>query len=152
MTYVLTEANDYLEYVSMCVAGALRPRVRDAIAKRAAWPSDSPDRTVLHEIHTALQEDHNTDQTVPWWNATGHLVAEALVDLTDVDEKIATYLIGGSLHALILGGQDTTQDNVLRLAERAACWYVGHIAASNAHCTQQQNERLEELLQTGLEA
>lgn len=109
------------------VAGAMRPRQREAIHREASRPGTSPHETARQQLEHSIAENLNTDRTVPFWEATGPQLTEALTAVTDVDHQTASYLVGASLHALILGRQDTTPDHVLRLAERAASWHAGRI-------------------------
>lgn len=111
------------------VLGGLRPRVRQAIHQRATWPRDRPEETAREQLERSIAENLHTERTVPFWKSTGPQLTDALQAVADVDAEIASYLVGASLHALILGGQDTAPDHVLRLAERAASWHAGHTSA-----------------------
>lgn len=113
----------------MAVVGGLRPRVRQAIHQRATWPRESPGATAREQLEHSIAENLHTDRTVPFWKSTGPQLTDALQAVADVDAETASYFVGAALHALILGGQDTAPDHVLRLAERAASWHAGHTSA-----------------------
>lgn len=117
-----------IDIAAICVAGAIRPRTRESIIRNASWPNRDRDDVVYSEISDAMADNTLAERTQSWWASTGANLTAALVSVTDVNEGLASHLIGASLHAHILAGDDTAADNVLRLAERAASWWEGHTA------------------------
>lgn len=111
------------------VAAAMRPALLDAVlANAVAWPGTDPIGDVAAVLRAAMEGAWHQGRTVPFWQATGpQLTAALMVLVRDLDDALASHLIGAALHAHILGRADTAPDAILRLAERAACWRAGRL-------------------------
>lgn len=99
------------------VAHALRPSHRALIEQRHGDAAEA--------IEAAMREDWHNEVTVGFWQATGKGLVTALEHTAGVPEGDASFLVGASLHAILLAAQDRAPDAILRLAERAACWEAG---------------------------
>ncbi len=111
------------------VAASMRPALLDAVRDRAVtWPATDPVDDVAAVLRSAMEGAWHQDRTVPFWEATGpQLTAALVIVVRDLDEAVASHLIGAALHAHVLGRADTAPDAILRLAERAACWRQGRL-------------------------
>ncbi len=105
------------------VAGALRPAHRDAIRR------ETGQKNVAKVIAKAMIENANADRIIAFWSATGPNLVAALMTVCDASESQASFLVGAAAHATLLGKQDAAPDAILRLAERAACYQAGMVAA-----------------------
>lgn len=119
-----------LEVACEAVAHALRPRLRSVVAKQITWPTPDELVDVAFVLRTRIVEKSDADRTIPFWEASGYALTAALMDLRDIDESLASHLIGAALQAQITAGQDLVSDHVLRLAEAAAVWIDGKAAVS----------------------
>ena len=107
------------------VTEALRPRIRAQLAKQVTWPTTDTHADVRQLLETRIRDKSDLERTLPFWEATGYDLTAALTVVCSVDEAEASHLVGAALQAQVSAGQDLAPDNVLRLAERAACWRAG---------------------------
>lgn len=107
------------------VAEALRPRLRGELARQVPWPTTDSHADVRHLLESRIRAKADLARTLPFWEAAGQDLTVALTVVCDVDEGLASHLVGAALQAQVAAGQDLAPDNVLRLAERAACWLAG---------------------------
>lgn len=132
-----------IDVAAISVAGAMRPRTREAITRAASWPNRDRDDVVYSEIADAMADQTLLARAEPWWAATGTNLTAALMSVTDAGEGLASHLIGASLHAHLLAGEDNNADSILRLAERAAAWCEGHLAGRDDLATTPDDVRTE---------
>ena len=99
------------------VAHALRPTHRAALERKHGDAAEA--------IETSMRESWHQEAVAAFWTATGRGLVAALEQTTGLDEGASSFLVGASLHATLLGGQDKAPDAILRVAERAAMWDAG---------------------------
>ena len=113
---------DPLTTACEAVAHALRPRPARVVAKHLAEPTPDDVATVLR---TRIAEKSDAKRTLPFWEASGYDLTAALMDLREIDESLASHLIGAALQAQISAGEDLHSHKVLELAEAALVWLDG---------------------------
>ena len=108
------------------VAHAARPGLLAGVRSRSvSWPTEDLVADAEVMVRSAMEGAWHQGVTVPFWGASGPSLVSALcVVVRDGGEVRASSLVGASLHAHVLGGADVAPDSVLRLAERAACWWA----------------------------
>jgi hypothetical protein len=129
----LTASDERMHTACLAVAHALRPGPFRAIARQATWPTPDKHADVAHIIETRMREKSDLARTGPWWAASGPTMTAALMSVRELEEDLASYLIGAALQATITAGADLVSDSILRLAESAASWIDGRNHAGGAH-------------------
>lgn len=114
----------------VAVVEALPPRMFGKVASLVTWPTRDRAADVVFVLYTRMETRADADRTVPWWDASGEMMASALTVVCGVDEAWASHLIGAAVQARVTAGEHLGEDAVLRLAERAACWHKGRVGES----------------------
>ena len=117
--------DEQLHTACLAVAHSLRPGQFRAIARQATWPSPDKHADVAFVIETRMLNESDLERTGPWWAASGETMTAALMSVRELDEGLASHLIGAALQGTITAGADLVSDNILRLAESAASWIDG---------------------------
>ena len=113
------------EEACRAVAHALRPRLRDVVARQITWSTPNLLDDVAFVLRTRMENQSDLATIGPWWEASGYALTASLMDLRGIDEALASHLVGAAVQAQVTAGQDLVSDYVLRLAEAAAVWLDG---------------------------
>lgn len=116
---------DPIEVACKAVAHALRPRLARLIAKQITWPTPNVLEDVAFVLGTRIREQSDKDRTLPFWEASGYDLTAALMDLREIDESLASHLVGAALQAQVCSGQDLSSYKIRELAEAALVWLDG---------------------------
>lgn len=109
----------------VAVTHAMRPRMFDTLAHLVTWPTPDANEDVAFILTERILNRADLARSEGWWDAFGESVSVALEAVTRLDLETARFVVGASLQAHISGGADLSEDSVLRLGERAACWRAG---------------------------
>lgn len=121
-----------LAYACSGVAGAAQPRfIRDMPVRPG--PDERPEAAVL--LLRLINEGEHAETARTWMGTFGDQVTMSLMALRDVDESLASHLIGASLQAHISAGKDLATHSVLGLAEAAWAWLCGAAAVRDGKFT-----------------
>lgn len=115
------------------MAETLTPTEEAVAARAVAHALPSRHRALIERHHgdaaaaieTSMRESWHQEVVAGFWTATGRGLVAALEHTLDVPEGDGSFLVGASLHAILLAKQDRAPDAILRLAERAASWEAG---------------------------
>ena len=113
------------EEAANAVAHALRPRLRAIVAKQITWSTPDVLEDVAFVIRTRMEAKSDIAVIGPWWEASGHDLTLALMELRGIDEGLASHLVGAAVQAQVTANEPLISDYVLRLAEAAAVWLDG---------------------------
>ncbi len=111
----------------VAVTHAMRPRMFDTLAQLVTWPTPDANEDVAFILTERILNRADLARSEGWWNAFGESVSVALEAVTRLDLGMARFVVGASLQAHISGEADLSEDSVLRLGERAACWLAGTV-------------------------
>ena len=100
------------------VAGAARPSLVKALPIRSR--EDMP-----AYLRTRIEEHLDLAVIAPWWEAFGTACVKSLMDLREVDQPLASHIIGASVQAHVSARQDLDSGSVIRLGEGALTWMAG---------------------------
>ena len=125
--------DEQLHTACLAVAHTLRPGQFRSIARLASWPSPDKHADVAFVIETRMLNESDLERTAPWWAASGETMTAALMTVRELEEDLASHLIGAALQATITAGADLVSDSILRLAESAASWIDGRNHAGGDH-------------------
>lgn len=112
------------------VARSAPPPLLHAIHERAVtWPTGDPANDVETVLVAAVEQSWNEEVILAWWLEHALALRGVLTVLVqDLDEVEASFLLHVALQARQLAGASLTEDQVLRVAERAATWAGGRDA------------------------